>query len=324
MDRYAHLQPDSEARPRISLRKGRYTAMSEQQQQQQQQQSINTPTPEPEVAKPFPYAYSIIEGNRLLDFRTPTTPESKHRVHNHLLNANPYAHLSEHQRDAVNKAVQARLNARKSTGPRTEEGKQIAAQNARKHGYASAKVVLHEEDHEAYNLHLDSYFDSLQPVTQIECDYVRRIADAQWRLDRLCSIETGLLDLEYDYVVPFAHVVYDPEAIEYHHYLAIAFLEKVNTDNALDLCRRYQSAASRDADRALKMFLILKAERTKGESIAHEAPPKFPKRQRVPNEPTPIREKSPAPAPEASKSSPATAKTAIPINRRRKDRRKNR
>jgi len=230
---------------------------------------------------------SVIEGNRVLDFTTPSTPESRQRVHNHFLNVNPYGHLTEEQRETVRRAWQARVNARKSTGPRTEEGKQISAQNARKHGYASARVVLLEEDQEAYDLHLDSYFQSFRPVTQVECDYVRRIADAQWRLDRLCSIETGLLDLEYNYVRPFADVIFDPNDIQYHHYLAIAFLEKVNSDKALDLCRRYQSAASRDADRAIKMFLTLKAERIKDEKAAVQPAHKSQKTQSVPNEPTP-------------------------------------
>jgi hypothetical protein len=98
----------------------------------------------------------------------------------------------------------------------------------------------------------------------------------------------------------------------------------VNTDNALDLCRRYQSAASRDADRALKMFLTLKSERIKDENGTASTAPKSLKKPVVPNEPTPIREnRTPAP-PAGPKMTRATAQTAIPINRKRKDRRKNR
>ena len=39
-----------------------------------------------------------------------------------------------------------RLNARKSTGPRTAEGKTKAAQNAVKHGFRAARDVIVGED----------------------------------------------------------------------------------------------------------------------------------------------------------------------------------
>ena len=55
------------------------------------------------------------------------------------------------------------LNAEKSTGPRSPEGKAAAAQNARKHGFAGGRVVIADEDKEAYQAHLDAYFDSFQP-----------------------------------------------------------------------------------------------------------------------------------------------------------------
>jgi hypothetical protein len=115
---------------------------------------------------------------------------------NHYFEANPYKSLTPEQVAKCKKTWQAIENAKRSTGPVTPEGKAIASQNARKHGFAGAQVVLKEEDKEAYKLHVDAYFASFNPVSQAECDTIRRAAWAQWRYDRLTAIETGLLDLE--------------------------------------------------------------------------------------------------------------------------------
>jgi hypothetical protein len=231
----------------------------------------------------------------------------------HLLEASPIPNLTEEQIEKVRKAFQARANAKHSTGPRTEQGRRIAAQNARKHGYAGAQLVLEEEDQEAYEMHLDSYFASFNPVTQAECDYIRRAAEAQWRLDRLTSIETGILELELDF--RYVEIDANLENVELRHYLAVTFIERVRSDNALELCRRYQSGASRDGDRAVKMFLTLKNERLKDEKAL--------KIQADPNEPT-IRQPKRAevtPIRPAKQESPS-AKLPQFNNRRRKDRRK--
>src|SRR5436190_4769347 len=128
---------------------------------------------------------------------------------NHYFEASPYKTLTPEQIAKCKKTWQAIENAKKSTGPLSPEGKAKAAQNARKHGFASARVVLHEEDRQAYDLHLDGYFASFHPVTQAECDTIRRAAWAQWRYDRLTAIETGLLDLEIAHQGPFADAFLD-------------------------------------------------------------------------------------------------------------------
>ena len=46
-----------------------------------------------------------------------------------------------------------RLNAQKSTGPRTPEGKEKASRNAVKHGLLAGQMVIHGEDPREY----DSY-----------------------------------------------------------------------------------------------------------------------------------------------------------------------
>ena len=45
-----------------------------------------------------------------------------------------------------------RENAQKSTGPRTEEGKAVVAQNAVKHGLWARQAVIKEEDPAEFEL----------------------------------------------------------------------------------------------------------------------------------------------------------------------------
>ena len=56
-----------------------------------------------------------------------------------------------------------RRNARKSTGPRTEEGKDQVKLNALKHGLTARTVVLPHEDEEAYQQRREAWSEGPQP-----------------------------------------------------------------------------------------------------------------------------------------------------------------
>jgi hypothetical protein len=65
-------------------------------------------------------------------------------------------------------------NAQKSTGPVTEEGKQIVANNAVKHGIFSRHLILHDENPEDYQLLLDGLQTELNPVGTLEQSLVEQ------------------------------------------------------------------------------------------------------------------------------------------------------
>ena len=86
-----------------------------------------------------------------------------------------------------------RKNAKKSTGPRTEEGKARVSLNALKHGLLARDAVLPEEDPAEFDRQLRDLEHDLRPENSVEFELVRQIADAQWRMRRLVRIETAFL-----------------------------------------------------------------------------------------------------------------------------------
>ena len=86
-----------------------------------------------------------------------------------------------------------RNNAKRSTGPRTEEGKTRSAKNALKHGLLAHDTVLPGEDPADFDSQLSALEADIQPANSLEFELVRQIADAQWRMRRLTRLETGFV-----------------------------------------------------------------------------------------------------------------------------------
>ena len=85
-----------------------------------------------------------------------------------------------------------RRNARKSTGPRTPEGKAAVRLNAMKHGLLSQEVPLPEEDADALRELDEGLRAELQPVGVLENMIVDRIIALFWRLRRSGRVEVGI------------------------------------------------------------------------------------------------------------------------------------
>ena len=100
------------------------------------------------------------------------------------------ATLPSERRLAANRA-----NAQLSTGPASPEGKAKSSLNAVRTGLTGRTVLLPSEDAEAYETHLIRYLEEFQPVGTRETQLVQNLADTQWRLDRIPSLETGLFAL---------------------------------------------------------------------------------------------------------------------------------
>jgi hypothetical protein len=88
-----------------------------------------------------------------------------------------------------------RRNAQQSTGPRSEIGKKTSSLNALRHGLTSRIVVLPSEDLAAYKTFSDEFLASLAPETFPERQCAQTVIDTQWRLNRIRSLEEGMLAL---------------------------------------------------------------------------------------------------------------------------------
>ena len=89
-------------------------------------------------------------------------------------------------------------NAKKSTGPRTTEGKSRASKNALKHGLLARDTVLPGEDPADFDSQLTALEADIQPANSLEFELVRQIADTQWRMRRLTRLETGFIAAAVD------------------------------------------------------------------------------------------------------------------------------
>ena len=90
-----------------------------------------------------------------------------------------------------------RANAQKSTGPRTPEGKEKAAQNALKHGLLAKEAVVVGEDFDQFDLYRDRFRAELAPVGLPESLLVERIVGLSWRLQRAERFHTEAFDTLY-------------------------------------------------------------------------------------------------------------------------------
>jgi hypothetical protein len=86
-----------------------------------------------------------------------------------------------------------RANARKSTGPKTLEGKEIARRNALKHGLTGACVVVPDEDVNQVEACFDGFDAELNPQGAVGQFLARRAALLSLRLDRCARAETALV-----------------------------------------------------------------------------------------------------------------------------------
>jgi len=88
-----------------------------------------------------------------------------------------------------------RRNALRSTGPRTEAGKERSRANALRHGLTAETVVGTLEDAEDYKAFEAAIIADYEPETAVARELVLRLASLLWRLRRAGAIETNLLEL---------------------------------------------------------------------------------------------------------------------------------
>jgi hypothetical protein len=96
-----------------------------------------------------------------------------------------------------------RRNSLKSTGPKTEAGKQTSRSNAVRHGLTAETVIGALEDAEDYKAFEAAIIADYDAQSAVERELVLRLASLLWRLRRATAIETGLFEIQADHLVDF-------------------------------------------------------------------------------------------------------------------------
>jgi hypothetical protein len=88
--------------------------------------------------------------------------------------------------------VANRLNAKRSTGPRTPAGKANVSVNAVKHGLTAREIVLPNEDPNEFDTFRADLLTSLEPQGALESLFADKIVADTWRLRRVVPFEAAL------------------------------------------------------------------------------------------------------------------------------------
>jgi hypothetical protein len=157
-----------------------------------------------------------------------------------------------------------RRNALKSTGPKTDAGKEASRGNAVRHGLTAETVVSHLEDAEDYKAFEGAITADYDAQSAVERELVLRLASILWRLRRATMMETGLFEIEAEQgrdrrlisgSREIIHAIFrghnaepNPHAIEF----ARSFLRLADLPNlALDRLSRYEASLWRQAGRII-------------------------------------------------------------------------
>jgi hypothetical protein len=234
-----------------------------------------------------------------------------------------------------------RENAKKSTGPRTPEGKAASSRNRLRHGLRANKhFLLDNENPEDFLPLLDNLDATFRPVGEAEEMLVARIAADQWRLDRALPMEAGIFrerldsaSVEYGYrkegwrtskrnheLYPDRHPA-DRAEPEEGSLLGRAFVMDSENENHLANFNRYKGSIEHSLDRSLRQLKIYQTARLANPTAPE--PPDSPENPRPVSPAEPAEPLAPAattpesadchsnPTPPSAPSSPAALPLAV-------------
>src|SRR6185312_13668932 len=87
-----------------------------------------------------------------------------------------------------------RANAKRSTGPKTEEGKSRSKLNALKHGLSAERVVIGDEDPREFETFRAALQRDWQSDTTLDSELAEQLAGILWRLRRVSAIEAAIVN----------------------------------------------------------------------------------------------------------------------------------
>ena len=155
--------------------------------------------------------------------------------------------------NSLKKVLANRNNAKKSTGPRTENGKAWAKRNAVKHGLRAEHIITVGENKIEFEELKDQFVKELQPIDIISMQLVNRIVLTAWNLQRSDKIQSGMLAYE---MLSYEADEYKSKLKEIHHadfagsqikvpyqnlLMGLSFLRDCNSSNAMVKLGSYET-----------------------------------------------------------------------------------
>src|SRR3954462_3107852 len=96
-----------------------------------------------------------------------------------------------------------RRNARRSSGPTSEEGKLRSRGNAVRHGLTAETIIGALEDAEDYKAFEAAVIADYDAQSAGERELVLRLASLLWRIRRATTMETGLFEIQARHLLEF-------------------------------------------------------------------------------------------------------------------------
>ena len=137
-----------------------------------------------------------------------------------------------------------RINAQKSTGPKSAQGKATSSMNALKSGIDAESEVLPFENLDNYKALVAEYYDRFPPATPEERCLVDTLIRNEWFLRRYTMVETGIWTREFK--------------VTTHGSIGTAFNHHSEEFSRVE---RRLNSAQRNFDRALTKLQQLQAKR---------------------------------------------------------------
>jgi hypothetical protein len=160
-----------------------------------------------------------------------------------------------------------RQNAKKSTGPRTPEGKTISSRNSLVHGMTSRKFLPPDGDPEEYFQLLDQFRDRFKPDDQAEDTLVERMVAAEFKMRSVRYMDAGIFHYELK-TNPMPQQFSEDERT---NPLAWAFQCDSAGHNSFTKLMRYEGFLQREFSRSLRDLFKMQDERRARLNEAAEA-----------------------------------------------------
>ncbi len=156
-----------------------------------------------------------------------------------------------------------RANAKRSTGPKTEEGKAASSQNALRHGILAQTICLEAEDKPRFEALVATFTAEFKPRNQAESELVEGLAIAP-----LAAPPHSWAIQKANFEIEMASIPESAGSAPIR--AALAFRKLADQSQTLQLLQRYDTAYERQFNRAFNLLTKLR------ESASSEAAPAVP------------------------------------------------